>query len=383
MISQELGEVPFDLRSYNIITYSTHFGEVQELQSRLTSIARGRQDGTVTFGNPVSDFVPRTAYKGVTDERQEDSEVEVATSEGGTIEEYPEEEDEEEEQGELGILDFAARAEDSISQILTTTESFSGMLVRFGERIEELGARAESENRSGQLGSAKRQRSLVRKMASEIKGFGNEIEVELPGYHEAWEDMENSFLGMFSSVPIESTEDEKQAFELITQLREFSIGVDTALEGLREVRQMLAANLGLSRDLDVAIGRAVRAMDSLIEEISTGESSVTRLTNLLEQRMPSICIIEPTADTIVNDPIHISGFGHTFEGTVHLRVRDKSNTIVANGMVTAGSTRIEPFDTELSFSQSPHGTDGFIEAYETSAKDGSEINWTSVSIKFR
>ncbi len=61
LLSQELGEVPFDLRSYKIVTYSTRFNEVHELQDRLREIARASREGLASFGSPVKDFAPSAA----------------------------------------------------------------------------------------------------------------------------------------------------------------------------------------------------------------------------------------------------------------------------------------------------------------------------------
>ena len=56
LLTQSIEDVPFDLRSYRIISYSTHFALVGELRQDLSSIARKHTEGSITFGNPVSDF---------------------------------------------------------------------------------------------------------------------------------------------------------------------------------------------------------------------------------------------------------------------------------------------------------------------------------------
>jgi hypothetical protein len=56
LLTQDLEEVPFDLRAYRVITYSTHFARVAEAIDALRASARGARDGTLSFGSPVSDF---------------------------------------------------------------------------------------------------------------------------------------------------------------------------------------------------------------------------------------------------------------------------------------------------------------------------------------
>jgi hypothetical protein len=50
--------VPLDLRSYNVVTYSTEFDEVDDFTTSLRDIGRGRLEGAADFENPVTDFAP-------------------------------------------------------------------------------------------------------------------------------------------------------------------------------------------------------------------------------------------------------------------------------------------------------------------------------------
>lgn len=58
LLAQDLEEVPFDLRAYRVVTYSTHFARVAEATALLLQIAVGAQDGSMQFSSPVSDYSP-------------------------------------------------------------------------------------------------------------------------------------------------------------------------------------------------------------------------------------------------------------------------------------------------------------------------------------
>jgi hypothetical protein len=58
LLAQEIDEVPFDLRSYRILVYSTHYKRVQGLKEQLADIGARHRDGSINFGNPVGDFAP-------------------------------------------------------------------------------------------------------------------------------------------------------------------------------------------------------------------------------------------------------------------------------------------------------------------------------------
>ena len=58
LATQSIEEVPFDLKSYRLLEYSTHFVEIEKSRQKLIDYARGFLEGNVPFGSPVTDFLP-------------------------------------------------------------------------------------------------------------------------------------------------------------------------------------------------------------------------------------------------------------------------------------------------------------------------------------
>lgn len=56
LITQDIEELPFDLRSYRVIPYSTHFSKMNEAKNTLKDIATEALEGSLPFGNPVKDY---------------------------------------------------------------------------------------------------------------------------------------------------------------------------------------------------------------------------------------------------------------------------------------------------------------------------------------
>ena len=61
LLSQDVGTAPFDLRSYRILEYNDRFDLFEDAKKKLSTLACGVADGSVQFGNPVSDFGPTKA----------------------------------------------------------------------------------------------------------------------------------------------------------------------------------------------------------------------------------------------------------------------------------------------------------------------------------
>ncbi len=70
LLTQTIEDVPFDLRSYRMIVYSTRYDEVKELKDQLRKIAQEFKEGLISFGNPVSDFAPSILQARETMERR-------------------------------------------------------------------------------------------------------------------------------------------------------------------------------------------------------------------------------------------------------------------------------------------------------------------------
>lgn len=58
MMTQNISDAPFDLRSYRLNEYAKRSSDIEKIKSTLSKIGRGRIEGKIAFGNPVADFQP-------------------------------------------------------------------------------------------------------------------------------------------------------------------------------------------------------------------------------------------------------------------------------------------------------------------------------------
>ena len=59
IITQDIGELPFDIKSYRAIEYSLQFNKLPKLLNKLKELLSGAMDGKIKYGNPVSEFIPK------------------------------------------------------------------------------------------------------------------------------------------------------------------------------------------------------------------------------------------------------------------------------------------------------------------------------------
>ncbi|MCE7980115.1 MAG: hypothetical protein DYG89_02890 [Caldilinea sp. CFX5] len=94
----------------------------------------------------------------------------------------------------------------------------------------------------------------------------------------------------------------------------------------------------------------------------------------------AIEVFSPVAAGLYHSPIVVNGFSQTFEGNVNLRLTDKNGQMLAERNTQGGSVDgFAFFDSYLRFTVS-ETISGTVEVFETSAKDGSEINKVTIPV---
>ena len=119
LLSQDVSEAPFDLRSYRIVEYGDRFDQFRAAQERLGRLAASIQKGEVTFGTPVSDFVPGVRNRT------------VAVADSSVEEDAPEEGIEEE--GEPGLVDLVYDTEEGFAEQKELLEQAGKQITLLGE----------------------------------------------------------------------------------------------------------------------------------------------------------------------------------------------------------------------------------------------------------
>jgi hypothetical protein len=94
----------------------------------------------------------------------------------------------------------------------------------------------------------------------------------------------------------------------------------------------------------------------------------------------AIEVFSPVADGLYHSPMVVNGLSQTFEGSVNLRLTDKDGQVLAERNTLGGSVDgFAFFDSYLRFTVSEM-ISGTVEIFETSAKDGSEINKVTIPV---
>jgi len=98
----------------------------------------------------------------------------------------------------------------------------------------------------------------------------------------------------------------------------------------------------------------------------------------------NIVITAPGQGDQVSSPVEVNGLARAFENMLVVRLRAKDGTVLAEQPVMANSPAVGqygPYSLKLDFNL-VYPTDGVVEAFQRSAKDGSEIDKVIIPVYF-
>jgi hypothetical protein len=96
-----------------------------------------------------------------------------------------------------------------------------------------------------------------------------------------------------------------------------------------------------------------------------------------------IQVNSPQENSVIKNPILISGKANVFEGNVRVRIKDENENILADTFITASGAydKLYPFEKEISYT-APTSQNGVMEVFEEDMKDGGDKNKVIIPVVF-
>lgn len=255
LLIQSIEDLPFDLRSYRVVTYNTHFASIQKAKKELLELATGVKTGSIPFGNPIRDFATDIISDNILRSKRK------PTSEAADA--------------DMGFLDHMVEMEDGLGGIVTIVghvTEFTGFLTG---KVQETAERIGNLSSQHQQGNAKKIQALARSLGEIHSEYSEKMAVEIDNYSQLLGRLETSLEYVVSAHEILTEEQRKQLQEFLDSLagaEEASLGGRESFSSLAETieklpnmeRHLSQANLALSRQLR----RFVENIDQTVAIIS-------------------------------------------------------------------------------------------------------------------
>lgn len=218
----DLSALPFDLKQYRAKDYLVHLKKFAELFEYLKLNMEGAINGTVSYSNPVKDFM---ALAGIENTNSLAKDIQKMTEE----------------------------------EMETMTQG-----------VSESSAKIERVNKTGGKGVASFARKETKKVAKYVEEFASKLCVHNKSIEVLWDNVEQSVLGLLENS-FATHEDNKQ--NLVSYLKSLN-GMQVAIANSNESVEALKKSMENSKGLERSLNQAIRFC---VEDLSTYIGNTQRI----------------------------------------------------------------------------------------------------------
>ena len=273
LLTQDLEELPFDLRPYRVILYGTHFTQMNAAKIEFQKLADEAIAGRVQFGSPVSDF-PASSLSG----RSQSTGITGQHGQGAAE--------------ELGFLDHLVQVEegfggltDLVDEVGERTRAISSATHSATEDLQ----RAQKHPHSGQ---ASYQRKIVRSFGKQLGDYG----ASLGEANEKYRDILSKTGDSLEAV-VQAPRDAGAA-DSLSQFLDVLAGLeDASMEGRKSLQAYLQSiqSLGkIERTLNRARDLTAQELSRFIENVELTIAMINRARGSGERILDEISASGPT-----------------------------------------------------------------------------------------
>lgn len=270
IITQDIGELPFDIKSYRANQYSLLFYKLPELFSELEKLLKGAIDGSVKYGNPVSDYIPdffAKPFNMVGELTLENSEGQNISTDNPEIIELE----------EKGFLDYITGIQEKSNNMTNEITAISQEMGDMSSSIDEAVGEIERVKSQGSNTNAVFVRNVCRKLASPIELFATKLKLHVGNVGLLWEDVENDYLSLLENKHINTPKNIEDLKDSLKSLEDTQSSIYETDGKIEDFINVLKAGLGMERKLNKAITMLINEFEGYLTMTEKMSSSIDRI----------------------------------------------------------------------------------------------------------
>lgn len=229
----DLSKLPFDLKQYRAKDYSTHFKKFAELIDYLKVNMDGAVNGTVSYSNPVKDFMTLAGLESINQFQEKAIELKDDT--------------------DKGFLDFLAEIEENANSLSAEIDSLNEEIEIMSDGISKSAMEIERVNQSGGNSIAAFVRKESKKAAGYINEFATKLRIHNQTIETLWDEVENNTLGLLENEYANQEGNQDSLIEYLCSLREMKVAITESNVSVEELKDSMNGNLGIERSMNQAI----------------------------------------------------------------------------------------------------------------------------------
>ena len=254
LITQEIDELPFDLRSYRVVGYSTHFARMNQARKELGELATEAFNGTLPFGNPIKDFGNITPFLDLTTRTLNSSEPQI----------YEE---------DLGLFDYSVMLEDGFEELGKIITEVGNKL---GSELTPEITKA-SERRNPDNFNTKQQRIIIIELASHLQEYGAFVKPKNEKYRQLLKDIESALENILSgNFQLETGNTEQGLQNFLDTISSFEKSASEGRQGLVSLIDTMKALPKIEKNFNRANIFMTTELNSFVDNIDQTISVIAR-----------------------------------------------------------------------------------------------------------
>ena len=264
LLTENIDDVPFDLRGYRLIEYDTHFARFGKARLRLAEMTQATLEGKVSFGSPVTDFIPGESetpqVKTTANSDQPDSD-----DDGGFLDHL------------LAVNDFYDGVTNIMGEVNQDLQVMTGALQ---VATRELSNISDNPNAS----SPTAMRSVCRRLAERIKQFADKLQTANNMYASKAQNSENSLEFVLSFTLDQANEGQPVVDEQLSSLRKLRTQAMGAHGSILGMAQSMDALPRIERHLNREVARGSHEVRMMAANIDRTIASISRALQVYDER---------------------------------------------------------------------------------------------------
>lgn len=265
ILTQAIDELPFDIRAYRVIEYSFDFWAIDSLSNKLEKMLAGAMDGSMKFGDPVSDYIPDI------------EECVPASNEDYVDSKSPDGGENTGSSTDEGYLDV-------LSNIQESANVFQSEFQEMAKDQNELNAKIQSA--TNEINSVKTHtgahgpllaRNICRRMAVDLDEYATNFGLHLSHIDEAWSVIEDGMLFLLESKYVENERGREDLCSGVSQLMKIDAQIDASNDMMQIFSDKMEQLKGFEKNLTKAVDKLSLQVAKYIGLTKSMQSSLQRI----------------------------------------------------------------------------------------------------------
>ena len=217
----------------------------------------GAVNGTVSYSNPVKDFMTLAGLENTNQFQEKAIELEDDT--------------------DKGFLDFLAEIEENANLLSEEIDSLKDEMEIMSGGISKSAAEIDRVNQNGGNGVASFVRKESKKAAGYITEFATKLRIHNQTIEKLWDEVENNTLGLLENKYANQEGNQESLIEYLCSLKEMKVSITESNVSVEELKDSMNGNLGIERSMNQAIRFVVEDLSTYVDNTQRIVMSIDKI----------------------------------------------------------------------------------------------------------